>query len=86
MTFFAWLVLGLVGGLLGHRFIGARNGGVVVDAALGVVGAVVCGYVGTLIGVRGVSGLDFTSLLSVIVAAIGALAVVAVYRSVAARA
>jgi uncharacterized membrane protein YeaQ/YmgE (transglycosylase-associated protein family) len=57
-----------------------------VDAALGVVGAVVCGYVGTLIGVRGVSGLDFTSLLSVIVAAIGALAVVAVYRSVAARA
>ena len=52
----------------------------------GVIGAVVCGYVGVLVGIGGVSGRNFPSLLSVIVAAIGALAVVAIYRSVAARA
>jgi uncharacterized membrane protein YeaQ/YmgE (transglycosylase-associated protein family) len=86
MTFFAWLVLGLAAGLLGNRVIGARDGGMAVDATLGVIGAVVCGYVGMLIGVGGVSGLNFPSLLSVIIAAIGALAVVAIYRSVAARA
>ena len=86
MTFFAWLVLGLAAGLLGNRLIGAREGGMAMDAALGVIGAVVCGYAGTLVGIGGVSGLDLHSLLSVIVAAIGALAVVAIYRSVAARA
>ena len=86
MTFFAWLVLGLAAGLLGHRVIGARDGGVAIDATLGVIGAVVCGYVGVLVGIGGVSGLNLPSLLSVIYAAIGALAVVAIYRSVAARA
>ncbi len=86
MTFFAWLVLGLAAGLLGNRLIGARDGGMAIDATLGVIGAVVCGYVGVLVGIGGVSGLNFPSLLSVIVAAIGALAVVAIHRSVAARA
>jgi uncharacterized membrane protein YeaQ/YmgE (transglycosylase-associated protein family) len=86
MTFFAWLVLGLAAGLLGNRFLWKRNGGMAIDAALGVIGAVVCGYVGLLVGINGVSGLNLQSLLSVIVAAVGALAVVAVYRSVAARA
>ncbi len=86
MTFFAWLVLGLAAGLFGNRVIGARDGGMAIDATLGVIGAVVCGYVGVLVGIGGVSGHNFPSLLSVIVAAIGALAVVAIYRSVAARA
>ncbi len=86
MTFFAWLVLGLAAGLLGNRAIGERGGGMAIDATLGVIGAVVCGYVGMLVGIGGVSGLNLHSLLSVSVAAIGALAVVAVYRSVAASA
>ena len=86
MTFLAWLVLGLVAGLVGHRLIGAKDGGVALDATLGVIGAVVCGYAGALIGISGVSGFNFASLLSLIVAAIGGLAVVAVHRSVAARA
>ena len=86
MTFFAWLVLGLAAGLLGNRVIGARDGGMAIDATLGVIGAVVCGYVGVLVGIGGVSGLNLPSLLRVIVAAIGAMAVVAIYRSVAARA
>jgi len=86
MTFLAWLVLGLAAGLLGRRFIGAKEGGVALDATLGVIGAVVCGYVGALLGIHGVSGFNLASLLSMAVAAIGALAVVAVHRSVAARA
>jgi len=86
MTFFAWLVLGLAAGLLGNRVIGARDVGMAIDATLGVMVAVACGYVGMLVGIRGVSGLNLPSLLSVVVAAIGALAVVAIYRSVAARA
>ena len=58
MTFFAWLVLGLAAGLLGNRLIWRSDGGMAIDAALGVIGAVVCGYVGTLVGIGGVSGLD----------------------------
>jgi uncharacterized membrane protein YeaQ/YmgE (transglycosylase-associated protein family) len=86
MTFFVWLVLGLAAGLVGNRVIGAPNQGMAIDATLGVIGAVVCGYVGMLVGFGGVSGVNFGSLLSVVVAAIGALAVVAIYRSVAVRA
>jgi uncharacterized membrane protein YeaQ/YmgE (transglycosylase-associated protein family) len=86
MTLFAWLVLGLAAALLGNRLIAARDGSLVIDATLGVIGGVVCGYVGTLVGIGGVSGLNLTSLFSAIVAAIGALAVVALHRSVAARA
>jgi uncharacterized membrane protein YeaQ/YmgE (transglycosylase-associated protein family) len=86
MTFFTWLVLGLAAGLFGNRFIWRHDGGMAIDATLGVIGAVVCGYVGTLVGIVGVSGVNFASLLSVAVAAIGALAIVAIYRSVAARA
>ena len=86
MTFLAWIVLGLAAGLLGNRVIGSRGGATAIDATLGVIGAVVCGYIGVLVGVGGVSGLNFHSLFSAIVAAIGALAVIAIYRSVAARA
>jgi uncharacterized membrane protein YeaQ/YmgE (transglycosylase-associated protein family) len=86
MTFFVWFVLGLAAGLVGNRVIGARDRGMAIDATLGVIGAVVCGYVGILVGIGGVSGLNFGSLVSAIVAAIGALAVVATYRGVAARA
>jgi uncharacterized membrane protein YeaQ/YmgE (transglycosylase-associated protein family) len=86
MSFLSWLILGLIAGFIGSKIVNKTGAGVIEDVALGVVGAVVCGYVGTLVGIGGVSGMNFSSLFSVLVAAIGAVVVLTVYRSVAARA
>jgi uncharacterized membrane protein YeaQ/YmgE (transglycosylase-associated protein family) len=86
MIFLVWLALGTIAGFFGSRLFSPAGSGKVLDVALGVFGAVVCGYAGTLMGIGGVSGVNLMSLLSVIVAVVGALAVLAVYRSVAAHA
>jgi uncharacterized membrane protein YeaQ/YmgE (transglycosylase-associated protein family) len=86
MVFLIWLALGAVAGFFGSRLFNRDGANKILDVALGVVGAVVCGYAGTLMGIGGVSGANLMSLLSAVVAVVGALAVLAVYRSVAAHA
>jgi uncharacterized membrane protein YeaQ/YmgE (transglycosylase-associated protein family) len=55
----------------------------VKDIALGVVGAVVGGYLASLIGYGGVTGMN---IYSIIVAVVGAVVVLLVYRAIASRA
>jgi uncharacterized membrane protein YeaQ/YmgE (transglycosylase-associated protein family) len=86
MVFLIWLALGALAGFFGSRLFNPARSNPVLDVALGVFGAVVCGYAGTLMGIGGVTGVNLMSLLSAIVAVVGALAVLSVYRSVAARA
>ena len=57
--------------------------GLFLDIALGVVGAVVGGYLVSLTGTEGVTGLNLWSLL---VAVIGAIVVLLVYRMIVSRA
>jgi uncharacterized membrane protein YeaQ/YmgE (transglycosylase-associated protein family) len=54
----------------------------IMDIVLGVVGAVVGGYIGTLLGLGGVTGLNIGSLF---LAVVGAVIVLVVYRNVVAR-
>ena len=75
----------MIAGFVGGKFVNKSGAGMIVDVALGVVGAVVCGYVGVLVGIGGVTGLNVSSLLSVVVAVIGAIVAVTLYRSVATR-
>ena len=79
------LVLGLVAGYVGSTIVNKSGSGRIVDVALGAVGAVVCGYIGTLVGIGVVFGLNLSTLFSLLVAIIGAVVVLTVYRSVAGR-
>ena len=53
-----------------------------MDIALGVVGAIVGGFLASLLGIGGVTGVNIGSI---IIAVIGAVVVLLVYRAVATR-
>ncbi len=65
MGIFSWIVLGLLAGALA-RFLmpGKDRMGWIMTIILGIVGAVLGGYVASLIGIGSVSGFNLTSLLT----------------------
>jgi uncharacterized membrane protein YeaQ/YmgE (transglycosylase-associated protein family) len=79
MSFFAWIILGLVAGFIGSKLVNKRGDGLVLDILLGIVGAVVGGWLFNRFGAAGVSGLNLYSLL---VAVIGAVVVLIVYHAI----
>jgi uncharacterized membrane protein YeaQ/YmgE (transglycosylase-associated protein family) len=85
MNFLSWLVLGLIAGYVGSTILNKGGSGRIVDVALGAVGAVVCGHIGTLVGIGAAFGLNLSTLFSLVVAIIGAVVVQTVYHSVAGR-
>jgi uncharacterized membrane protein YeaQ/YmgE (transglycosylase-associated protein family) len=80
MGLISWIVLGLIAGFIGSK-VGNKTGeGLLLDIVLGVVGAVIGGYLFNLFGAQGVTGLNLWSLL---VAVIGAIVVLMIYRLIA---
>jgi uncharacterized membrane protein YeaQ/YmgE (transglycosylase-associated protein family) len=61
MSILAWIVLGPVAGFLGSKLVNKTGEGVLLDIILGIVGAVVGGYVFSMFGVHGVTGLNIYS-------------------------
>ena len=82
MGIISWIILGLLAGFIGSKIVNKTGEGLFFDIALGVVGAVVGGYLVSLTGTEGVTGLNLWSLL---VAVIGAIVVLLVYRMVVSR-
>ena len=79
MGFFATVVVGAIAGFLAHLVMRTRTG-LIVDLILGVIGGFVGGWLSSLIfGGNLMSGINLTSI---IVALVGAVVVVAVYRLV----
>jgi uncharacterized membrane protein YeaQ/YmgE (transglycosylase-associated protein family) len=64
MGILLWAVFGLVAGAIA-RFLmpGKAPGGILVTIALGIVGAVVGGFIGAQLGFGDISGFDFRSML-----------------------
>jgi len=78
MGILSWLVLGLVVGVVAKLLHPGRDpGGVLVTAGIGMAGAFVGGYGGTLLGLGGVTGFDLRSLA---LATLGALILLAAFR------
>jgi uncharacterized membrane protein YeaQ/YmgE (transglycosylase-associated protein family) len=82
MGIISWIILGLIAGFIGSKIVNKTGSGMLMDIVLGVVGAVVGGYLVSLTGTVGVTGLNLWSLL---VAVIGAIVVLLVYRAVVNR-
>ena len=79
MSILAWIVLGLVAGFIGSKIVNKSGEGLIRDIILGVVGAVVGGWLFTTFGASGVTGLNLYSLL---VAVIGAIVVLVAYHAI----
>ncbi len=78
MGFISWIVLGLIAGIFAKWIMpGADGGGLIMTILLGVAGAMVGGYLGSMVGVGGVGGVDITSILT---ATAGALLLLFLYR------
>jgi uncharacterized membrane protein YeaQ/YmgE (transglycosylase-associated protein family) len=70
MSFVAWIVLGLVAGFIGSKLVNKTGEGLIRDVLLGVVGAIIGGYLFNLFGASGVTGLNLYSLLVAVVGAV----------------
>ena len=79
MSWLAWIVLGLVAGFIGSKIVNKRGEGIVLDIILGVIGAFVGGWLFTMFGAHGVTGLNLYSML---VAVVGAIVVLVVYHAI----
>ena len=82
MSLIAWIVLGLIAGFIGSKIVNKRGEGLILDIVLGVIGAIVGGFLFSLVGAGGVTGLN---LYSIFVAIIGAVVVLLLYHAVVRR-
>lgn len=80
LGFIAWIVVGIIAGFLGSKIVNKRGEGLIRDLLLGLIGAVVGGFLFRLIGV-GAGGFIF----SIVVATIGAIVVLVLYHKVIGR-
>lgn len=78
MGIISWIVLGLIAGALAKWLMPGKDpGGILVTILIGIVGALVGGFIASLLGIGGVSGF---SLGSIVIATGGALLLLWGYR------
>ena len=78
MGILSWIVMGLIVGVLAKWIMPGKDpGGIIVTILIGIAGAFVGGFVGSLFGVGKVSGFN---LVSIALAVGGALLLLAAYR------
>ena len=75
MSIIGWIILGLIAGIIASK----RGEGIILDIVLGVVGAVVGGFIFTWLGAVGITGFNIWSM---IVAIVGAIIVLLLYHAV----
>lgn len=79
MSLFVWILLGLVAGFIASHIVGHHGEGIVLDVLLGIVGAIVGGWLFHFFGHVGVNGLNFHSIL---VATVGAIVFLFIYHTI----
>lgn len=80
MGILSWIIFGLIAGALAKWIMpGDDPGGCLVTIIIGVIGAFIGGYVGTLLGLGTVQGFDIRSFF---IAVLGSVILLAGYRIV----
>lgn len=82
MSFLAWIVLGLISGFIASKIVNKSGEGVLMDIVLGIVGAVLGGWLFNTFGHMGVTGVN---LYSILVSVVGAVIVLFIYHAVSGR-
>ena len=82
MSIIGWIVLGLIAGFIASKIVNKQGEGLILDIVLGVVGAIVGGFLFSTFGAHGVDGVN---LYSMFVAVVGAIVVLVLYHAVTGR-
>jgi uncharacterized membrane protein YeaQ/YmgE (transglycosylase-associated protein family) len=82
MGIISWIILGLIAGFIGSKIVDKQGQGLWLNIALGIVGALVGGFLFDAFGATGVTGLNIWSM---IVAIVGSVVVLLVYNAVTSR-
>ena len=77
VSFLTWILLGLIAGFVASKIVDKEGKGLFLDVLLGIVGSVVGGWVFSIVNSEGVTGLNLHSL---VVAIIGAVAILLAYH------
>ena len=77
MGIISWIILGLIAGFIGSKIVNSQGQGLLLDIVLGIVGAIVGGFLFTRFGAAGVTGLN---LYSILVATLGAVVVLFIWH------
>lgn len=78
MGIISWIILGLIAGFIGSKIVDKRGQGFWLNIALGIVGALIGGFLFNLFGAGGVTGLN---LYSLVVAVVGSVVVLLIYNA-----
>lgn len=82
MSILAWVILGLISGFIASKLVNKTGEGVFLDVILGVVGAVIGGFIFNALGATGVDGLNIWSMF---VAVVGAVVVLGIKHALVGR-
>jgi uncharacterized membrane protein YeaQ/YmgE (transglycosylase-associated protein family) len=77
-----WIILGLISGFIASKVVNRTGEGFLLDIVLGIVGALVGGFLFVHAGAAGITGFN---LYSMFVAIIGAIIVLVLYHALFAR-
>lgn len=76
MGFLLWILFGALAGWIASMIM-KTSAGALIDIIMGIIGAIVGGFIMNMFGISGVTGFN---LWSIIVAVIGAIVVIAIGR------
>lgn len=65
MGFLAWIVVGLLAGWATGRIMGGPGKGVLMDIIIGLIGALVGGFIMSTLGFRAEGGIIYTTLVAI---------------------
>src|SRR3954469_11767714 len=82
MSIIGWIVLGLIAGFIASKIVNSEGQGLLLDIILGIVGAVVGGFLFNQLGAAGVTGFNIYSMF---VAVVGAIVVLVIYHLLTGR-
>jgi uncharacterized membrane protein YeaQ/YmgE (transglycosylase-associated protein family) len=82
MSILGWIVLGLIAGFIASKIVNRAGEGFLMDIVLGIVGAVVGGFIFQEFGAAGITGFN---LYSMIVAIVGAIILLVIYHAIFSR-
>lgn len=82
MSIIGWIVLGLISGFIASKIVNKQGEGCILNTVLGLVGALVGGFIFSALGHQKVTGFNLYSFL---VAIIGAVVVLVLYHAITGR-